>query len=106
MYLGSYPRRPLSEIAIFRDGISSLPPGREYRILFDKMPDYFADSNMPRRYEIVVSFSDYRGQPQEPLHQVIDLEVYLEALKMTEYGLHHVAKTLRAWARKSGVTSF
>ncbi|MFG2047960.1 hypothetical protein ACGFIW_11105 [Micromonospora sp. NPDC048935] len=96
----------LSDLTVFASGIASIPPGREYRILFDKMPDRFADPQMPRQYETVISFSDYKGVPQEPLTQILDLDVYFSALVISEYGTHHIAKTLRAWAKKNGVTHF
>lgn len=106
MYEHSTSPSKLAELAIIKDGIPSLPPGREYRILFDQMPDRFASQSMPRRYEVEISFSDYRGEPQEALIQVLDLNAYYSALMVSEHGTHHIAKTLRAWAKKNGVTNF
>ncbi|MFI7591110.1 hypothetical protein [Micromonospora sp. NPDC049359] len=96
----------LSDLSVFTNGIASIPPGREYRILFDKMPDRFANPKMPRQYAVEISFGDYKGVPQEPLTQILDLEVYFSALMISEHGTHHIAKTLRAWAKKNGVTHF
>jgi hypothetical protein len=88
-----------------KEGIPSLPPGREHRMLFENMPDRYAREDLPRRYEVTVTSSGRRG-PEEPLVQVLDLNVFYGYHRLEQYGVHHVAKTLRAWAKKDGVKSF
>jgi len=88
-----------------KEGIPSLPPGREYRMLFENMPDRYERDDLPRRYTVTVTSSGRRG-PEEPLTQVLDLNVFYGYQKIEIYGTHHMAKTLRAWAKKDGVTHF
>ncbi|MCF7547428.1 hypothetical protein [Pseudonocardia sp. WMMC193] len=88
-----------------QSGIPSLPPGREYRMLFEHMPDRYAREDLPRRYEVTINASGRRG-PEEPLVQVLDLDVFYGYQKLEQYGVHHIAKSLRAWAKKDGVKNF
>jgi hypothetical protein len=46
----------IAEAKILREGIPTMPPGKEYRLLFERMPDRFA-STLPRSYTSTVGFS-------------------------------------------------
>jgi hypothetical protein len=87
------------------EGIPTMPPGREYRMLFEHMPDRYDRTDLPRRYTVTVHSSGRSG-PEEPLVQVLDLDVLYGFQRIEIYGAHHIAKTLRAWARKDGVSQF
>lgn len=95
---------PLRDSTIFRQGIPSMPPGREYRILFEHMVDRYA-TDLPRQYSVRINFDSARG-PEEPLEQTLDLDLFYGILQVDEHNTHHIAKTLRAWAKKNGVSSF
>lgn len=54
----------LADAAIISHGIPTMPPGREFRMLFESMPGLF-ESDLPRTYGAVVSFRDSRGRPYQ-----------------------------------------
>ncbi len=56
----------LAKSALIRDGIAVLPPGRRVETLFDLSHDRL-EQGLPTRYEITVSFRDYRNRQQESL---------------------------------------
>jgi len=65
----------------------------------------YENPDIERSYEATVTLRSDR-KAEEPLTQILDLDVYFGYLIVNEYGLHHIAKTLRAWAEKSGTSSF
>jgi hypothetical protein len=65
-------RYDLASSPMMKNGIPSMPPGREYRALFEHMPDRYAREDLPRRYTVTVASSGRRG-PEEPLTQILDL---------------------------------
>lgn len=95
----------IGDAYMFRNGIPSMPPGREYRALFEDMPKRYDRADLPRQYKAVVTLTGRRGR-EEPTEQVLDLDVFYGPMNVQEYGTHHIAKTLRAWAKKNGVNSF
>lgn len=101
----SGPIPPLAGASLFAHPIPSIPPGKRYAVLFDHMPDRFNRLDLTRRYRVNVELSGPHGK-EAPTEQVIDLDLYYNTQKVAEYGTHHIAKTLRAWAKKNGVRSF
>lgn len=95
----------LARTSLLQGGIPTLPPGREYRMLFDDMADRFERKDLPRRYEVTVSMRSER-KIEPTLTQILDLDVYYGYMNVHEYGLHHIAKSLRALAKKLGATNF
>jgi hypothetical protein len=90
------------QVAIIREGIPTLPPGKEFRIHFERMPDRFT-SDLPRSYTATVHFSSNR-RVEQPLIYRLDLDVYFGTRHLTIYGIHHIAKsvdemhrTLKRW---------
>ncbi len=82
-----------------------MPPGRAYRITFDHMPERH-EKGLQNRYKVTVSFESSRKKEQ-PLVYELDLDVYYGGmLAVSNYGLHHIAKSLRGIAEKIGVTQF
>lgn len=90
---------------IISKGIPSMPPGREYRILFDNMADRYEQPSMDRKYGVTVELSSSRGT-EEALTQVLDLNVFYGYSNAENYGLNHIAKTLRSWAKSNGTSTF
>ena len=95
----------ISKFHVLERGISSMPPGREIRFLFDEGPLVFERNDLPRTYDVEVSFSSSRG-PQEPLRYTIDLNMLFGQHAVVVHGTHHIAKSLRAIAKKMGASSF
>ena len=99
----------LADAAIISEGISTMPPGREFRLLFDSMPALFG-SDLPRVYNAVVSFKDSRGRPHQ-LDYRLDLNVYFGWMRIDVKGKHQavtalegIEKTLGKWtARLDGL---
>lgn len=55
-----------------KQGIPTLTPGREYRMLFEQMSNRFG-SDLPRSYDAVVSFNDARGRAHELRYRLLRL---------------------------------
>ena len=97
----------LADAAIITEGIPTLPPGREYRMLFERMPDRF-ESDLPRSYKATVTFEDPRGRAHE-LEYRLDLDIYFGSMHLDIYGEHDAAKalkgierTLKKWSAAGG----
>jgi hypothetical protein len=95
----------ISELHVLKRGVASMPPGREIRFIFDSGPEIWDRKDLPRRYDVTVAFSSTRG-PQAPLRYSIDLEVLFGQQSIVVHGTHHIAKSLRAIAKKMGASSF
>ncbi|MEU7051494.1 hypothetical protein [Streptomyces eurythermus] len=95
---------PLADASIFKRGIPSMPPGREYRMLFEDMPARY-ESDLTRQYDLEISYFNSRGE-QETLKQVLDLDAFYGYGTVRVHDTHHIAKTLRAWAKSAGVRNF
>ncbi len=95
----------VSESPILKDGIATMPPGREYRMLFEHMPDRYQQKDLESRYLVTIGLSSDRRK-EESLSQVLDLDLYFGNLYTPEHNIHHIAQTLRAWAKNDGVNSY
>lgn len=62
-------------------------------MLFESMPELF-NSDLPRVYEVTVSFLGPRGQEYDSLTYRLDLDIYFGVMSVTTYGSHHAAKAL------------
>lgn len=83
----------LRDAAIITKGVPTLPPSREYRMLFEQMPNRYA-SDLPRSYDAVVSFDDTRGRRHEMKYR-LDLDIYFGFTHLEVYGEHDAAKALK-----------
>lgn len=93
------------DMALMRDGIPTLPPGREYRMLFERMPDLHANEELPRSYVATVTYDDTRGRSYE-LKNLLDLGIYFGVRRVHADGAHEAVRALKAlnetiagWAR-------
>jgi hypothetical protein len=92
----------LADAAIIRRGLPTMPPGREFRLLFDSMPALYA-SELPRSYNAKVTFTDSRGRFHE-LDYRLDLDVYFGWMRIDVKGQHQattalekIERTLSKW---------
>jgi hypothetical protein len=72
--------------------IPAMPPGWEYRMLFESGPDLHK-SELPRVYKATVDFDGVSG-PQTLVYE-IDLNLFYDFEHLTVYGAHDVAKHLK-----------
>jgi hypothetical protein len=93
---------------VLSEGISTLPPGREYRTVIDSAPARFA-SGLPDEYDVTVS---YWGEPKvirlwrrpkdreytEKLK--LDFGLYWNRMSVRAYGLHEIYQELERIRRQ------
>lgn len=79
---------------LVQEGIPMVPPGRRIETLFDLSHERI-DSDLPMRYDLTVELEDARGRQQQPQRYVLDLTYLYGLMRVEEYGVHHVAKSLR-----------
>ena len=86
------PHGPLTDLNLFKNGIPSLPPGKEIKFFFDSYPSRI-ENGLPMSYEVHVSYTDPAGKPHgEPT--VLDLDMYYGSGGITRHGVHDVHKQL------------
>jgi hypothetical protein len=102
---GIYPR--IGELAIFRDGIPTLVPGREIFLLFDSFIDRKLDK-YPDRYEATVDYDGPEGTHYRN-ETVLDLQTYRNLTYVVRRGVHdiherlkEIAAMLKKWAAPWG----
>ena len=91
----------LDRFKMFRDGISTLPPGKEIRTLFDTGPERH-DSDLPDVYEATVNYTDHTGK--HPYEERIDLDVglYWNRMSVTLRDVHDLHTELQAIRKEIG----
>ncbi|WP_027346535.1 hypothetical protein [Hamadaea tsunoensis] len=80
------------DLAIF-DKLPVLVPGQEWRTIWDAFSSR-NDSGLPRRYGVVVSYSDSRKQSLEIISE-LDWAPFGQVVFTRELTVHHVAKALQ-----------
>ncbi len=85
----------LESTVLLREGVPMLPPGRRIQTFFDASHDRKDSGDLPMRYDVTVSLSDYRGRQQEEQRYVIDLQHLYGLTEIREYGIHHASQALR-----------
>jgi hypothetical protein len=96
------------KIKMFRDGISSLAPGKEIRTLFEKGPDRH-QSDLPDTYEVTVTYTDQTGKRRYEEKIDLDFGLYWDRLTVSRKDVHDVHKELEKirkemakWSAKLG----
>jgi hypothetical protein len=87
-------RFPLGEASLITKGIPTMPPGRTWRAMFDNMPQRFERKDLPRTYDVQITYRDSRGK-EYSLPYRLDLGIYYDIWKLTRYGTHDIAKSMR-----------
>jgi hypothetical protein len=88
-----------NKIKMFREGISTLAPGKEIRTLFEKGPDRHA-SELPDTYEVTVSYTDQTGKRKYEEKIDLDFGLYWDRLTVTRRGVHDLHKQLETIAKE------
>ena len=88
-----------NKIKMFRDGISTLAPGKEIRTLFEKGPDRHR-SELPDVYEVTVSYSDQYGKRVYEEKIDLDFGLYWDRLTISRRDVHDVHQQLETIAKE------
>lgn len=99
----------LRNAAILTKGIPTLPPGRTYRMLFERMPDLHDHPELPRSYDVTVQFEDVNDHVHTLTYR-LDLDIFYDTEQLAIYGAHDSAKALmeiekrlKKWDVRSGM---
>jgi hypothetical protein len=90
---------------LISEPIPSMPPQFEYRMIFENISDYQKLDNPRSSYTVNVRYEDRQGKKLTDSF-TLDLEAMRGSITVDTHGLHHIAKTLRAWAKSEGTSSF
>jgi hypothetical protein len=99
------PEYSFMDARVFTKGIATMPPGFEIKMTMDLVKDR---ADAPEETQIItatVTFRDVMGKLQRDEY-TLDLHQMQGALRLETHGLHHIAKSVRAIAKKMGATSF
>lgn len=89
----------LSKSRLVTHGLPCLPPRKRMVLLFERMPDLYESAELPRVYEVRVTFED-QWKKEYALKYVLDLDVYFDLSVVEIYGVHHAAQALRGIEQK------
>lgn len=94
---------------ILQEGVPTLPPELEYRLLFESGPELYKQTDLPRRYRATITYRTSRGR-HITLEYFLDLETFFGYESLAIYGEHDSAKALRdiagsikTWTHHGGI---
>ena len=86
---------------MFREGISTLAPGKEIRTLFEKGPDRHK-SDLPDTYAVTVAYTDQSGKRRYKETIDLDFGLYWDRPTVSRRDVHDLYKQLEAIAKEIG----
>jgi hypothetical protein len=103
---------PIANVKFLRDGIATLVPGAEYRVLFDSMPARHeanrGSANMPDSYIVKVQYKNRNGDALPPEDYVLDSALSRSAPYAQEFKLHDLVReitklreTFQEWVKQA-----
>lgn len=90
-----------NRLKMFREGISTLAPGKEIRTLFEKGPDRH-ESDLPDTYEVAVAYTDQSGKRHYEEKVDLDFGLYWDRLTVSRRDVHDLYKQLETIAKEIG----
>lgn len=90
-----------NKLKMFREGISTLPPGKEIRTLFETGPARH-ESDLPDTYEVTVSYSDQTAKRNYEEKIDLDFGLYWDRPTVTRRDVHDLHKPLERIAKEVG----
>jgi hypothetical protein len=90
-----------NKIKMFRDGISTLAPGKEIRTLFDQGP-VRRKSNLPDTYEVTVTYTDQTSKRRYEEKIDLDFGLYWDRRIVNRRDVHDLYKQLETIAKEIG----
>lgn len=88
-----------NKLKMFREGISTLAPGKEIRTLFDKGPTRH-ESDLPDIYEVTVSYRDQTGKRNYEEKVDLDFGLYWDRPTVARRDVHDLHKQLETIAKE------
>ncbi len=85
---------PIHDLAIFRDGIASMPPGYEIRTIVDGSVAYFGRDDFPLKYEATANYHGGIGSNPRQTVQILDLSARKGLMFASEKTITDVADEL------------
>jgi hypothetical protein len=87
---------PFTELKMFRDGISTLAPGKVIQTIFDISHQRFERrEDLPDVYEARVRYTDERGKRPFDERMHLDLGIYWNLTQVERYGVHDIHERLK-----------
>jgi hypothetical protein len=90
-----------TKLKMFREGISTLAPGKEIRTLFERGPARH-ESDLPDTYDVTVSYTDQTGRRNYVERIDLDFGLYWDRLTVRRRGVHDLHKQLETIAKEIG----
>lgn len=90
-----------NKVKMFREGISTLAPGKEIRTLFEKGPDRH-ESDLPDTYAVTVTYTDQSGKRSYEETVDLDFGLYWDRLIVSRRDVHDLYKQLETIAKEIG----
>jgi hypothetical protein len=97
-----------NNLKMFRDGISTLAPGKEMRTLFERGPARH-ESNLPDSYEVTITYTDQSGRRAYEEKIDLDFGLYWDRPTINRRSVHDlykhletIAKEVRKWSPQLG----
>ena len=84
---------PIAELKVFKDGIPTLAPGKEYRMHYAFGPRHH-ESGLPDEYRARVRYSDQERRRSFDEEMDLDLGLYWSQVRTNVHGIHYVHKRL------------
>lgn len=102
---------PIANVKFLRDGIATLAPGAEYRVMFDSIPErHSANSRgakLPDSYTVTVKYNNRNGDALPPEEYVLDSALSRSAPYAAEFKVHNLVEemvklreTFQEWAKQ------
>ncbi len=87
---------PIANVKFLRDGIATLVPDAEYRVLFDSVPARHeanrSGADMPDSYTVTVRYKNRDGDALPPEEYVLDSAMSRSAPYAQEFKMHDLVK--------------
>lgn len=80
------------DVAMLREETPVMAPGEERLILFDRVPDRLR-SELPKRHDVFVEYSDHRGKQLPTERFVLDFAL-LDGARLPDKGLHDLVEEM------------
>ena len=88
-------RKPTFAESLFLiKGIPTMPPGRTWTALFERGPDRFERKDLPRAYDVTVTYRDSHGRKYS-LPYRLDLDIFFGIRNLGVQDIHDVSQDLR-----------
>jgi hypothetical protein len=90
-----------NKLKMFREGISTLAPGKEIRTLFERGPARHK-SDLPDTYEVTVAYTDQTGKRAYEEKIDLDFGIYWDRQTVSRRDVHDLYKQLETIANEIG----